>query len=272
MTGAVPPEAVDDGDDGADLTAAEYALGVLGQKARAAADKRAETDQAFAASIWAWVLRFESLIGAVAPVEPSAPVWPRIEAAIDRPKAAPVAPAVVSDPEALAAPVAANDASARSLRLWRAWAVGASAVAAVALLFVAVRQTGPGGGHSPVLLAAGGGDGHTLLATLALKETKASAFTVAYDPAQSTLYATPAGDFSIPHARSAELWLIPADGKPRPMGVVDAARPAVMPMPPQFKALAREKATLAISIEPLGGSTTGLPTGPVVATGPLAAV
>jgi anti-sigma-K factor RskA len=86
------------------------------------------------------------------------------------------------------------------------------------------------------------------------------------------IYATPAGDFSIPTKRSAELWLIPADGKPRPMGIVDPSKPASMPMPPAFKALARAKTTLAISIEPPGGSTTGLPTGPVVATGQLTAV
>jgi anti-sigma-K factor RskA len=96
--------------------------------------------------------------------------------------------------------------------------------------------------------------------------------TVAYDPARSSLYVAPDADFSIPTARAAELWLIPDDGKPRPMGLIDPSKPATMPMPPEFRPLAKAKATLAISIEPLGGSPTGSPTGPVVATGKLLAV
>ena len=56
------------------------------------------------------------------------------------------------------------------------------------------------------------------------------------------------------------------------MGLVDPTKPATMPMPPQFKALAKAQVTLAISIEPPGGSPTGLPTGPVVATGKFVAV
>jgi anti-sigma-K factor RskA len=145
-------------------------------------------------------------------------------------------------------------------------------VAAAALAFIVIRPSLPAGGPSQTAGIFASKSGSTLIATLSLTETKASAFTVAYDPGRSTLYATPAGDFSIPRARAAELWLIPADGKPRPMGLVDPSKPASMPMPPAFKALTKEKATLALSIEPAGGSTTGLPTGPVVAVGQLAAV
>ena len=57
-----------------------------------------------------------------------------------------------------------------------------------------------------------------MVATLSLTESKASAMTVAYDPVQSTLYAAPDTGFSIPIAKAAELWLIPADGKPQAHG------------------------------------------------------
>ena len=40
-------------------------------------------------------------------------------------------------------------------------------------------------------------------------------------------------------------------------------------MPPELAALAKNNAVLAVSLEPPGGSTTGLPTGPVIATGKL---
>jgi anti-sigma-K factor RskA len=256
-----PPAEFDDF-DGEDLTAAEYALGVLDRDERAAAEVRSARDPAFAQEILAWVIRFAPLIDAVSPVEPSGALWPRIEAAVAPKTALQASP-----------PPPANDVAPRSLVLWRTWAVAASAIAAAAILFIAVRPTLPIGGQGlGGETVAANGAGKTLVATLSLTETKASAFTVAYDPTQSTLYAMPAGDFSIPRARSAELWLIPADGKPRPMGLVDPSQPATMPMPPAFKALARDQATLAISIEPPGGSTTGLPTGPVVAAGKLATV
>jgi len=245
--------------DGEDLTAAEYALGVLDRDERAVAEARSASDPSFAENVLAWVLRLEPLIDKVAPVEPSAALWPKIEAATD--------PKVRSAPPL---PTPANDVPSRSPTLWRTWAISASAVAAAALVFIAFRPALPiGGPGSAPALVGSGQSGQTLVATLALTETKASAFTVAYDPARSTVYATPAADFSIPRARAAELWLIPADGKPRPMGLVDPSKAATMPMPPSFKALAREKATLAISIEPPGGSPTGSPTGPVVATGQL---
>ena len=261
MSDAPPLDTTDDF-DGEDLTAAEYALGVLDGPERAQAEARSAREPAFAENVLAWVVRFEPLIGAIAPVEPSPALWPRIETAIGRPKPQ-AAPTVEPSP------AAANDSTPRAIGLWRAWAVAATAIAAAAVLFIALR-TPVIPGHAPLVQTASSGS--TLVATLSLTETKASAFTVAYDPGKSVIYATPAGDFSIPNKRSAELWLIPADGKPRPMGIVDASKPANMPMPAAFKALARAKTTLAISIEPPGGSTTGLPTGPVIATGQLTAV
>ena len=256
-----PPIDMTDDFYGEDLTAAEYALGVLDGPERVAAEARSAREPAFAADVLAWVVRFEPMIDAVAPVEPSPALWPRIETAV-RPKSR-------TAPLDAPPPIAANDAPARGVGLWRAWAAGASAIAAAAVLFIVLR-TPVIPGHAPLVQS--GGHASALVATLALTETKASAFTVAYDPNLSQIYATPAGDFSIPRARSAELWLIPADGKPRPMGIVDPSKAATMPMPPAFKALAKAKVTLAISIEPVGGSTTGLPTGPVIATGQLSAV
>ncbi len=261
MSDAPPLDAADEF-DGEDLTAAEYALGVLDGPERAAAEARSSREPAFAETVLAWVLRFEPLIGAVLPVEPSPALWPRIETAIERPKSY-----TASTVEPI--PAAANDAPPRAAGLWRAWAVAATAVAAAAVLFIALR-TPVIPGHAPLVQTANSGS--TLVATLSLTETKASAFTVAYDPNKAVIYATPAGDFSIPNKRSAELWLIPADGKPRPMGIVDPSKAASIPMPQAFKALAKAKVTLAISIEPPGGSTTGLPTGPVIATGQLTAV
>jgi len=249
-----PPIGPDEAQD-EDLFAAEYALGVLDAAQRAAAEARAAADPAFAEAVLWWTIRFSPLLALVPEVEPSEALWLRIEAATAR----------RSDPPIPPPPEPANDVAPRGLGVWRAWAVGASAVAAAAVLFIGLRFAAPGAGPSAILPSSAGGP--TLVATLNLKESGAAAVTVAYDPVRSTIYAAPDAEFSIPKARAAELWLIPADGKPRALGVIDPAKPATMPMPPEFRTLARQKAQVALSIEPAGGSTTGAPTGPVIAGG-----
>jgi anti-sigma-K factor RskA len=68
---------------------------------------------------------------------------------------------------------------------------------------------------------------------------------------------------------SHELWVIPAGGKPRSLGVMPDARQTHMQLADALAELMQEGATVAISVEPRGGSPTGSPTGPVVASGAL---
>jgi anti-sigma-K factor RskA len=67
--------------------------------------------------------------------------------------------------------------------------------------------------------------------------------------------------------KATELWLIVPDEKPIALGVFPAIETATMQLPPDIMARLNAKATLAVSIEPTGGSPTGQPTGPVIATG-----
>lgn len=67
--------------------------------------------------------------------------------------------------------------------------------------------------------------------------------------------------------QSYELWLIPAGGgAPRSVAVLGdlAAR---IDVPPALREGLRPGATLAVSVEPAGGSPTGAPTGPVIFAG-----
>ena len=67
--------------------------------------------------------------------------------------------------------------------------------------------------------------------------------------------------------RSYELWLIPAEGgDPISLGVLGALDAHVV-VPESQRQRLRTGATLAVSVEPAGGSPTGKPTGPVVLTG-----
>jgi anti-sigma-K factor RskA len=75
---------------------------------------------------------------------------------------------------------------------------------------------------------------------------------------------------TVPNERVFELWAIAAGTtRPRSLGVIPAnGELKLSPLPPDL----HDGATLAISIEPLGGSPTQQPTGPVVFVGTVKAV
>jgi anti-sigma-K factor RskA len=71
--------------------------------------------------------------------------------------------------------------------------------------------------------------------------------------------------------RAFELWLIPTgETRPRSLGLVQPGQPIRLEIPPDLAGRLTPDATLAVSLEPPGGSPTGLPTGPVIAAGKLA--
>ena len=66
-----------------------------------------------------------------------------------------------------------------------------------------------------------------------------------------------------------ELWVIPGDGKPRSLGTMGDGKQMHMRLEEALAELMHQGATIAISVEPPGGSPTGAPTGPVIASGTL---
>ena len=71
--------------------------------------------------------------------------------------------------------------------------------------------------------------------------------------------------------RSYELWLIPSGQNQRPhsLGLIQPGQPIKLDIPPDLVGRVTSDATLAVSEEPLGGSPTGQPTGPVISHGKL---
>jgi len=67
---------------------------------------------------------------------------------------------------------------------------------------------------------------------------------------------------------SLELWALPKGGKPKSLGVLSGAR-AVLQLGASADRSLADVPMLAVSLEPTGGSPTGLPTGPVIAAGKL---
>lgn len=138
---------------------------------------------------------------------------------------------------------------------WRvvALAIGALA-AALALVFIA----------RPLLWPA---PAHQVMVASLLSSDRTGAVPAVIDIAIGEIRI---GDATVaPDGKSAQLWMIGADGAPRPMGLLAASGPSRIVLSPDTRAKLKAGVTLAISIEPEGGSPTGKPTGPVVASGKL---
>jgi anti-sigma-K factor RskA len=73
--------------------------------------------------------------------------------------------------------------------------------------------------------------------------------------------------------RVLQLWALPAQGNPSSLGLVPSPAQGLsvvrMDLPAPAGQALQNIPTLAISLEPLGGSPTGLPTGPVLYSGPV---
>ncbi len=252
---------------GQDLLAAEYVLGVLDADARRAAQVRIGRDTAFAAEVAAWETRFAPWLEAIAPVPAPFSLWPRILAAIG------------SDPVEAGPIGAGNDNAQRSaparpslwdrLPFWRGLAAGGFAVAAASLsaLFITARQLSvePAAPHVPVVVAPSAA---AMPMVVAIRhDDGTAAYSATVDPGTGVIVLMPV--FMPDDSRVPELWLIPADGTPRSLGVVDRTRPMTVNIPSALRDATAADSVFAISLEPLGGSPTGQPTGPVVAKGNL---
>jgi anti-sigma-K factor RskA len=68
-----------------------------------------------------------------------------------------------------------------------------------------------------------------------------------------------------------ELWIIPEGGAPVSLGVLPEAETAEVDLPEPFRE-GLPAGLLAISEEPPGGAPEGVPTGTILATGPITAL
>jgi anti-sigma-K factor RskA len=214
------------------LLAAELALGVLEGAERITAVQRAARDRAFALLVEAWEQRLAPWAAEIREVSPPPEVWDRISSAL---------PAQTR-----------RNGLWHSLNFWRGLSFAAGALAAACLVgLIYLGTLTPR--QALIATIEGGGQRH---------------FVATIDSVRGTVAVVPAA-FSADATRVPELWLIPPDGRPRALGLLRADQTVVLALPPELATLAKNNAVLAVSLEPPGGSTTGLPTGPVIATGKL---
>ncbi len=216
-----------------ELLAAEVALGVLSGPERTQAEQRRLREPAFDAMVIAWEERLAPWAAEIDEVAPPPRVWDNIAAQLP--------------PQA-----AARGGLWQSLAFWRGLALAGGALAAACLAALVYLGTlSP----APPLVAAIGSDGR-------------QHFVAAVDVRRGTIAVVPAS-FAADATRVPELWLVPSGGKPRSLGLLSADRGVTITIPADLIAQTTSNATLAVSLEPPGGSPTGQPTGPVIGSGKL---
>ncbi|CAN5214167.1 anti-sigma factor [soil metagenome] len=217
--------------DDDDILAAEFALGLLGPEESEAVMRRAQSDAVLSLRVAWWRDQFVPLVKE-AEVAPPERLWAKI-----------------------AAQLPVNDNLPVLVSRWRALAIGATGIAAALAIFIGSRQPTPL--PAPVQPA-------PMIATL-VGDKNPAVVMVSYDSSSGQMMVAP--NALNPGTGDAELWIIPEDGKPRSMGVIDTKAPQGHSVPMERRTFIHAGATFAISMEPKGGSPNGLPTGSVVATG-----
>lgn len=215
-----------------DVTAGELALGVLDGEERAAALRRVLAEPLFAREVEQWREHFATLYSQ----------WPEVAA----------------PDHGFARLENSLQASSHRSSYWPAIAAAFSLIAASLLLVMVLRPA-----EVPSNVAA-----RPLIVSLD-PAARGAAIPAVYDPVQGELHvpatALPAS------VKSAQLWLIGSDGVPQSLGLLASAQRTVITIDPADRPKMQPGLKLAISSEPVGGSPTGLPTGPILASGALVA-
>jgi len=227
--------------------AGEYVLGVLDGPEWRAASLRLRTDDAFAAEVRSWEDRLAPLLIAAPDVTPPKDLWPDIRRALPADKAGSVA-------------------------FWRGLAAASGLIAAACLAVVVLDGQRPRTlVASPPTTVAAVAPEEPVQVALLKPASGPTAFVATLDRKRRMMTISP-GAAPSPKGGSLVLWMIPPGGAPQALGVIPSDHSAKMPMPEAFAGRGDTPIVLAVSLEPKGGSPTGLPTGPVVATGRFSAV
>jgi anti-sigma-K factor RskA len=225
--------------DDLDALAGEYVLGTLAPDERRAADARYAADAGFRRAVSAWEIRLQPLADAAGEAAVAPALRERVLAGV-----------------AQAPGPAATDGNVvmlrRSVRRWQVTAALAAAAAAVLAVVVVTGALRPAPQTEFVAVLTAGGDAPAFVATV---NTEAGTISL-----RRVADAAPAD-------KSYELWSIAPNEAPKSLGVVEQAS-FTQPLP---ASPAGDDLTLAITLEPKGGSPTGAPSGAPIFSGVLVA-
>jgi anti-sigma-K factor RskA len=220
------------------LRYAEYVLGVLDPAERVAVERELAGSEEAQRAVALWQQHLTPMTETLPRITPSADVWTGIRHALgwDTRGASPQATRFWSN-----------------ARPWQ-WISLAASVVAIAFAVLLLRE--------PVRES-----GHLMVSTI--RQNGVTDWTATVDLDRRQIILVPAATTAIPNGRRTQLWLIPAGQSPISVGVFTPGATNVLPLNATLLARVAGTAILAVSVEPPGGSPTGQPTGPVIATGPL---
>jgi len=222
---------IPDDRDELDALAGEYVLGLLEPEARREVAAALSDHETLRRAVAFWENRLHPLSRFAPPAEPPPEAWTKIAGRLQL------------HAQRSKMPLWWNEAAP-----WRWATAGFAALAAALLIFVAL----------PSRLS-------TYMAVLQAPSNAKAGFVATGGPLR--LIVREMAGVAPPPNRSFEVWAIfPNVPRPQALGVMPAGgvlRVNTLPT------VAYVGATLAVSVEPVGGSPTGLPTGPVVFSGPV---
>jgi anti-sigma-K factor RskA len=235
----------DDGDQD-NLRYAEYVLGVLDADARAAVASEVATRSEAAVAVELWQRRLTPLADPIEEVAPAPYVWARIRDALR-----------------LDAPTRPQPRKRLwdNLQLWRWFGFGVGAVALVLLVVVYLPR--------PTLTPSAVSTGY--MASTLQQDDGSAGWTATMDLQNARMIVVPATPMAFAQGRAPELWLIPTGAKPISVGMIARDKPTTLALNSTLLARLGPTAVLAVSVEPVGGSPTGQPTGAVIAKGAIGA-
>ncbi len=241
-----------------DRLAAEYVLGTLSGGARRRFATWLAGNASLRANVAEWEARLSPLTAVVAQVQPPERVWQSIAAAIK--------------PQASASTIKGSIWD--SLSFWRSLGLTASGLAAALAVFVGVRppdvvervRVVERTVETPVRVSDGANPWQpSYVATLTDRDGK-TMLMIYVGRNSDELWVKYEAD-SMPKDASLELWGLDAAGQPRSLGLIKNNGSNMLKLPAMADRTVAPFKKLAVSMEPMGGSTKGVPTGPVMYQG-----
>lgn len=216
-----------------EILAGEYVLGTLHGPARRRFERLLEQDTALRRIVADWETRLTPLAEGVAPIDPPARVWEAVQKRIAPPRRR----VVLWD----------------CLNFWRTVGLAGGALTLALLIYIGLRPPSvPPPSYVAVLNDSHAHPAWMVSATAGQRHIVVKALT----PQRVTA------------GTSLQLWLLPGAGRPpRSLGLLPRAGTEVIAVPASLRHDLAPSVNLAISLEPAGGSPTGLPTGPVLYQG-----
>ncbi|MGB1949512.1 MAG: anti-sigma factor [Marinobacter sp.] len=214
--------------------AAEYVLGSLKGRARSRFERWMMESGRVRQEVWYWEEKLGQLSDQVPAREPPTSVWQGIERRLWPQKPAAQTPG--------------------GRGLWSAWSLMATA-AALILAVMLVQQPGPQPLPEP---------GSRLSGAIVQADASDPLWLVSESGADRHLRMRSVAASSAQAGKDYELWVVPAEGNPLSLGVVLVGDVLQVELTDEARTMLNESRTLAISLEPEGGSPTGAPTGPVL--------